>query len=338
MAEPEPLFLTSVITSADASAFELKGVAIRTEHDPVQIEWESASRKKDPVNMDQSLVTKAITDFLKERGEPAAYLHVHAAVLAMLAKNNMLKPRELEFDETLRRINNAIAESLRDNPLFVHHSSGENVDTGLWGLEAQMNETLADRVEKEIVGYLQKNPNALYLEIENDLNEKFKGLMAPSKGLIYAVLNSYAERNGGSWKLRVEDVASARREEYNNMFDLLERIGDRLGFNVERKDRIILWTENRVKRFSFILLASALIGPASEFPDAFIVIPGGRAELIAQKQRRDPNLAAMMKDRKILKYRLLRAIAEAPILTRETFEEQIASDPVEKSAGQMILF
>jgi hypothetical protein len=40
-----------------------------------------------------------------------------------------------------------------------------------------------------------------------------------------------------------------------------------------------------------------------------------------------------------VKYRLLRALLELPILTRETFEEQIASDPVEQqSSGQMMMF
>jgi hypothetical protein len=39
-----------------------------------------------------------------------------------------------------------------------------------------------------------------------------------------------------------------------------------------------------------------------------------------------------------VKYRLLRTLLEVPILTRETFEEQIASDPVEKSSGQMMMF
>jgi hypothetical protein len=34
----------------------------------------------------------------------------------------------------------------------------------------------------------------------------------------------------------------------------------------------------------------------------------------------------------------LRALVEVPVLTRETFEEQIASDPLEKSILQMMMF
>jgi hypothetical protein len=82
---------------------------------------------------------------------------------------------------------------------------------------------ISDRVEVAVVTYLQKNPNAIFLEVEEELNKQFTGLMTPSKGLIYAVLNSYAEKDGGSWTLRAEDVASARREEMKNMFALLEK-------------------------------------------------------------------------------------------------------------------
>jgi hypothetical protein len=39
-----------------------------------------------------------------------------------------------------------------------------------------------------------------------------------------------------------------------------------------------------------------------------------------------------------VKYRLLRSLSDVPVLTRETFEEQIASDPLEKSKAQMMMF
>ena len=90
---------------------------------------------------------------------------------------------------------------------------------------------------------------------------------------------------------------------------------------------------------TFNVLASALLGRAWQdaAPNTVIVIPGGRAALAAYKQERDPSLAAQLKKYRLVKYRLLRTLLEVPILTRETFEEQIASDPVEKSAGQQMM-
>jgi hypothetical protein len=93
----------------------------------------------------------------------------------------------------------------------------------------------------------------------------------------------------------------------------------------------------------FYLLASALVGRAltelTHPPEqSTIVIPGGRAGLVAYKAQRDPSLAERLKAYRVVKYRLLRALSELPILTRETFEEQIASDPIEQSKGQMMMF
>ena len=88
------------------------------------------------------------------------------------------------------------------------------------------------------------------------------------------------------------------------------------------------------------MLASALLGRALENVDdqTVFVIPGGRAALAAYKQMRDPALGEEMKKYRVVKYRLLRTLLEVPILTRDTFEEQIASDPVEESKGQMMMF
>jgi len=69
-----------------------------------------------------------------------------------------------------------------------------------------------------------------------------------------------------------------------------------------------------------------------------IVIPGGRAALAAYKTQRDPALAARLKNYRVVKYRLLRTLVEVPVLTRETFEEQLATDPLEKAKAQMIMF
>ena len=76
-------------------------------------------------------------------------------------------------------------------------------------------------------------------------------------------------------------------------------------------------------------MASALINRALQTndKDTILVVPGGRAALISYKQTRDPSLAVRLKNYRVVKFRLLRTISEVPILTRETFEEQIASDP-----------
>ena len=345
MSEPEAPFLTSALTAAHAAGFKLESVALRTEHDPIQLVWKSSHIPK-VKDANVEFVRKTMRDYLLSRGEPAGYLHLHCAGLIACEEADALKQPDVEFDDTLRQINELMESALKDGKDFEHFSSGEHVDTGLWGLSpstsprSAQDESLADRIEIEIVTYLQKQNEALYLEIESDLYQHFPGLLTPSKGMIYAVLNSYADKDGARWKLREEDLAAARRNEMNHMFSFLETLGERLNYITKREDKVLLWQEKNITVRRFHVLASALINRALESADdqTVIVIPGGRAALVAYKQGRDPSLKARLKRHPLVKYRLLRSLLEVKVLTRETFEEQIISDPVEASKGQMIMF
>jgi hypothetical protein len=224
--EPEPPFLTSALTAASAAGFDLKSLAMRTEHDSIQIVWnrgETLKREMTEANIEH--VRNAIWSHLLERGEPASYLHVHAAALIALAEAHALKRREVEFDEAMRATNVLIRSVLEERNEFVHYSSGESVETGWWGMRGNADlsprsehyESLSDRVEVAIVTHLQKNPKSIYLEIEDMLNQQFPGLLTPPKRMIYSILESYAIRDEGKWTLRPEDVASARRTERDSV-------------------------------------------------------------------------------------------------------------------------
>ena len=134
--EPEPPFLTSALTAASAAGFDLKSVALRTEHDPIQILWNRGEHLKREANEPNvSVVREAIHSHLIERGEPASFLHVHAAALIALAEAHALKNKTQEFDEALRATNALIQSALSEDERFVHYSSGESVDTGLWSAD-----------------------------------------------------------------------------------------------------------------------------------------------------------------------------------------------------------
>ena len=349
--EPEAPFMTSALTAAQAAGFVLESVALRTEHDPAQILWKSGSKPK-PAPMEIDVIRNAMREFLSARGEPAGYLYVHTAGLAALAEGRALKQDGDEWDLAMRKTQNAMEQALKEDAAFAHYSSGEGVDTGMWGLKSVVpdeimnlppggiKESLSDKVEVAIVTYLQKHPEAIYIEVEEELNRQFTGLMTPSKGLLYAVLNSYAEKDGGTYNLRVEDYAPKRREELQQIFSLLEEIGKRLDYVSKRENQVLTWFEKGKPARRFFVLASALIHRSLEGADerTVIVIPGGRAALAAYKQDRDPSLKEGLKKYPLVKYRTLRSLLEMSILTRKTFEEQVASDPVEKAVGQMMMF
>jgi hypothetical protein len=360
LSEPEPSFLSSALTAASAAGFDLVSIALRTEHDPIQLVWTCGEHlKRQPNEADLADIRENMYQHLLERGEPASYLHLHAAGLVALARTHALKQKDQEFDEALRATHALIQTALEEDPRFMHYSSGESVETGLWGIPTDHatsasstapangslapRESLADRVEVAVVTFLQKNPNSIFLEIAQDLYPRFPGLLTPSHGIMYAVLSSYANKEGGAWKLRPEDVASARRNELSRVAGLIEAIGRHLGYSTHRQDKHYIWEQNGETKRIFYILASALMGRAiAETPyppdQTVIVIPGGRAALAVYKLQRDPSLAAHVRERQVVKYRLLRTLIELPVLTRETFEEQIAGDPLEKSRSQMILF
>ena len=347
--EAEPPFLTSALTAASTAGFDLTSLALRTEHDAVQLLWTRGEQLKREVN-DPKVedVRKAIHTHLVERGEPASYLHIHAAGLIAMIDAHALSKKDMEYDDALRRTNTLIQDALTTDGRFVHYSSGENADTGMWGLGrddlAPANaDSLSDRIEMAIVTFLQKNPDSIYLEIEDDLYPQFPGLLTPSKAMIYAVLTSYATKENSAWRLRPEDVANARRTELNTITAMLDAVGTRLNYATRKHEKNYLWEESGKIERAFYVLASALIGRAmNETPhppeQTIIVIPGGRAGLIQYKAQRDPSLAERIKKYQLAKYRLLRTLFEVPVLTRETFNEQIASDPVEKSKSQMMMF
>ncbi len=342
--EPEPSFLTSAFLAIRSAGFVLKGLAMRTDQDPVQFLWERSEPLQEANAPDTEVLRAAMLEHLAERGEPARYLHLHTAGLLALADAHALRKAKEDFDIALRRTQGAIEKALAGDERFVHHSTGEGVEAGLWGLgNGYPVESLIDRVEIATVNYLQKNRDCIYLEIEAELYERFRGLFTPSKGVIYAVLSSYAEKHGANWRLRPEDVAAARQDDVRVMSGLAEVIGNRLGYETRKQDKWWVWQDHHESVREFYTLASALVGrvlaanPDLSLPAA-IVVPGGRAGLIAYKEQRDPGLAEKMKAYRVIKYRLWRALSELPILTRETFEEQLSSDPVRKAEGQLMMF
>lgn len=348
LAEAEPGFLTATLLAAGSAGFDLRGMAMRTVHDPLQLLWtrgERLHREAEPVGLED--IRAAMREHLRERGEPAAYFALFAAGLGRQARGQGGMRLAGDFDQAVRESQSLIQQALQSDEQLERLDSGErSLEGGWWDLRPgqERAESLADRVERAVVVFLQKNPGCTLPDLERSLYPQFAPLMAPPRALVQAVLESYALEQGGRWQLRPEDRAAARRAELRHMAILLRAIGERLDYVVEQPaETTCLWLEAGRATRVFYLLASALVGNVlaeNRYPleDCLLVIPGGRAGLLAYKQTRDPRLRRALANWRIVKFRLLRALAEIPILNRQTFEEQIASDPVEQLQGQMMMF
>jgi len=286
-------------------------------------------------------------DHLRELGEPAAYLQLHAAGLAAQARSHGLMRPEQDFDEALREIGTTIQQAIQSDSKLIRMDSEErSLEVGLWDLleNKKRAEPLADRVERAVVTFLQKHPSSILLEVERELYPEFPGLLTPSKALVGAVLDSYGVQEGGRWRLRDEDRPSNRRTELKKMIGLIETIGERLEFVTKLEgEHTCIWKEKRKTVRVFYLIASALTGrilAENHFPleQCLLILPGGRAGLLTYKENRDPKLRQQLEGWRIVKFRLLRALAEIPVLNRQTFEEQLVSDPIEQTQGQLMMF
>jgi hypothetical protein len=127
---------------------------------------------------------------------------------------------------------------------------------------------------------------------------------------------------------------------------LITDIGLRLGHQTNQiNDKLLIWGEISAPVYIFHLIASALVQEIFEdktfSPDfrsrSIILLPGGRAGLLAYKQKRDPALRAASANWRFIKFRLLRTVGEIPIINAQTWEEQMSSDPVEEGAKRQLM-
>jgi hypothetical protein len=348
LAEADSGLLAAILMAASTAGFDLRAQAIRTAHDPIQLLWqrgERLHREKNAVSLETT--REAMHKHLRELGEPAAYLQLHAAGLASQAQGHGLTRPEGDFDEALREVGTSIQRAIQSDPKLERMDSAErSLEVGLWDLkegEARA-EPLADRVEKTVVNCLHKHPSSTLLELEAELYPEFPGLLTPSKALVGAVLESYGTLEADRWRLRDEDQPSKRRAELRKMIGLIETIGERLEYRIKLLDEnSCAWMEDDQPARVFYLLASAMTGrilTENQYPlgKCLLVLPGGRAGLLAYKQQRDSKLRQRLEGWRIVKFRLLRALADIPVLNRQSFEEQLNSDPIEQTQGQLMMF
>ncbi len=351
LAEVEPAFVSAALIAAHTAGFHLDGLALREEGSLAHIRWSPASGAgRIPALFTVERAKIAAGEYLEGLAEPATYLQLYAATTAALAHQETLAPAPQQASsDFFGHFQNGIRQAFSDRTLFVRYGGGEHtLESGLWGLKAAdpHAQPLADRVEMELVRSLQKHPGGTLAELDGALCAAFPGLLTPPLSLVQGCLSSYGEQQpaaSGCWQLRAEDSPLARRADLKQMRDLLEKLGQHLGYRVEG-ERPVLWEQDGETAYAFYVLASAIIARyvfAGQYPpgQSVIVLPGGRANLLAYKLRHDPRLdQAVRAGWRFIKFRHLRRLAENPFLNPETWAKQIDSDPPELQAMQMDMF
>ena len=138
--EVEPPFLSAVLLAAASAGFDLNGLAVRTHSTPSRPSGTarpSRRERREVSPIDPELVRQALLADLRERGEPATYLNLHAAGLESLAAGQSLQLQEESKNQNLNQALNETLEPIQaalQGPQFVHLGGSSNPETGLWAL------------------------------------------------------------------------------------------------------------------------------------------------------------------------------------------------------------
>lgn len=220
---------------------------------------------------------------------------------------------------------------------------------------------LADRIELALVNFLLKHNACTLQEIDYALCAAFPALYTPDTEYLQVCLESYAELEPGlpgSWRLHPQDSPAIRRQDLADAEMLIRRLGERIGFSTEVRpssmapdghpiQHTFCWVDSQqLPQLWLYPIVSAAIGEIilqSTVPPArsIIILPGGRANLVAYKLRRDPRLGRLcdpvQRGWRFIKFRHLRWLESNPLLSRENLNEQLALDPLTYSTSQLRL-
>lgn len=259
LGEAEPGFLSAALLAGESAGFDLEGLALRTENGQAQIHWQKAAVQVAPSRNKQAKFTKiareAASAAIKMRGQPAAYLFVHAAALTALAeKKAFLREQAAETRdpahtrtegspaESYSRLQNGLKEVFTFRGGFLRFDGSEvSLEVGSWWVldEGGVALPVSDRVELAIWQYLQERKHCSIDSLDRYLCELFPGLLTPNNDLILHCLQSYAEQqheHPGDWHLRDQDSADNRLEELKLTQQVLFTLADRLGFSATKSE------------------------------------------------------------------------------------------------------
>ena len=344
--DAEPGFLAAALAGFDGAGFRLTGRALRPAEGQAILTWEwegGLGQLAAPAQLSQ-IMKRAAQHALAERGEPSSYELPHEAAWSELAARRMLaRAQGSESRTPLGTIGEDFDQVLADRSVFEHLGKGAEPETGRYWLSdpAEVSLPLADRVEGLALGILREQDRISDMELDRRLCEALPGLLTPDRRLVMAVLRSYAipEGGGGNWSLRTEDRGEARRADRAEILTLLAGLGNRLGFEVEGSDPIRWADRTNEQQFSFWVDETARLGTAMrrqlEQGESgrgsgleVVVIPGGRAALVAEKSRRDPLLQSWLESApRVIKFRHVRRLAEDTTLERQNLLDRLVLDP-----------
>ncbi|MCX6053675.1 MAG: hypothetical protein NTZ74_01935 [Chloroflexi bacterium] len=343
LGEPATGFVTAAVEAASASGWSFGGVAYKNDEEAIQLEWRTntTGREFRKVKLRQ-VIRETIRELLTERGEPCSHLLLHTAVCSALAYENALPAnlQQLTF-ETTSEIQSEISKVFSDKKFLCRlDATSQDLESGFWWLAGPENSpnTLTDRIETELVTWLQKEKSLSSGSIRGQLNQRFPGFSTPPDDLLVAVLLSYADLDpqGQTWKLKEQEFSACRKRDLEEIRQILQNFAAKFDLDAAGENPI-LWsrkgqTDSPIYRI--FLSASALVSRFTRLQDPdpvenIFLFPGSRSALLQFKLDQDPHLRKLVSSGwHFLKFRTLREMNSSTITNLDLWAIQLESDPI----------
>jgi hypothetical protein len=328
----------------DAAGYRLRGHAVRLTDGQAVLAWEAARHRASSEGEPMTLMAEEAETALRQLGEPATYGYLQVAATIALARGQRLAELWQEDDSPpLTRLSDVMEGIVTSGGAFERLEARAELESGLYWLTepGPAEPPLADRVETIVLEVLRRRTPVAFLDVEASVCDRLRGLLTPDRRLVLACLASYAvEDSEGRWRLRAEDEPERRRADIQEIGSLLSTLGERLGYNVEATEGV-LWRERSRIAFHFRIQETADMAGLVEGPPASaqaVVLPGGRASLVAEKERRDPRLRRWQAEGgRIVKFRHVRRLAEEASLSADSFGARLGIDPAQREDPQLPL-
>lgn len=339
-AEPDENLVALACQAASAAGYELVGWGASAEVG-CRLVWRWARRSDRPDHTDRAETTPVmapeaiagtVRETLKARAEPTSRFLLTVAIHTDVARRRWNGP----FGEVAQAVRRGW-ESLKL----------ETLETDLFWLPDldadRLDPPLADRVEEIVRSLLVEGSPRTTRDLLLAVYRALDGPLTPDPSLVLLCVRSYGVEDGGVWRLREEDDPTRRAEELDALRRDLEELGRRLHYRPARgRGWDLRWRERGQDVYLFRISSTAAPG---NILSASIrrggrpcwILPGSRAELLAEKLRRDPRLARAVWGAgwQFVKFRhLRRLIAEG--VDRRTFAVMLGLDPATGPRGVQI--
>ncbi len=342
------------VALASAGAHHTIDHVVCDPHDGTRATWTThhpspSDRDLESLAIDiRSIVREAAVRILRDRAEPTDRLVLQAGIYAALGQSDVLAivAHLPEGDQSpLAFMRDVVQSTLtaNDSPIVAIDEhvrwlkadarSGTSISFR-WAFNSE-TKPLADRVEAAVIDLLRSQAEWHSDELLREVYRRFPDPLTPDRALVATCVGSYADEiEPGRVRLRSEDAREAREVEMNQAKESLETIGQKLNYEVKSTPAAVMWSQDKVEVYSFVISTLAEIDPMLRAESGVLVLPGGRASLLQFKLNRDPRLHES--EWRTLKFSSLRHLTEHTDLTLDVFTLALGLEPPIEQAGTQI--